>query len=395
VPERGAWRLVPGRPTAYDRHVPESEASMAPQTAAVEVAEPPAVSEPLAIAGGPVAVRASTIAGIRRLGGSPVMRAPLARAAVRGLGNRATVRLLARRFVKQPPTAEEKAAGEAAVRADKAKHQPLVSAARAKYDAQASKLVGGMKADWAKEKLDKIPEEVPASDAPKFATITEDDVRAAFQSAWSSIFSQPIPGHALGTLVGQWKAEGGKTGIADFNLGNVTYKTEKGKAVDAESDYRKRTAGEAQGSGAKVPKTAFYAVYTSLEQGAAGLLRRLIAGANGGPALLAALVYGTREEYVYVLKSYNYFTGPIRNIMITDREGQQVIWWSGYLDSMSSVPEVNVPPTPPPQPAGTDPPPGADAGGDGGSETAPPPQGSGPAETAPPSTSTPEATPTP
>src|SRR5262249_31832583 len=134
--------------------------------------------------------------------------------------------------------------------------------------------------------------------------------------------------------------------------------------------------------------------YTSLEQGAMGLLHRLIAGANGGPALLAALVYGTREEYVYVLKSYNYFTGPIRNIMITDRDGQQAIWWSGYLDSMSSVPEVDVPPTPPPQPrpAPTAAPPGPAGGAarGGNAETPPPPPAPAPAETAPPSTSAPE-----
>jgi hypothetical protein len=378
--------------------VPEHEASHGPQAVPTEVAERPADAGPIVVVATPSLSRARTVASIRRLGGSPMMKAPLARAAVRGLGNRTVVRLLSRKFVKQPPTAEEKSAGEAGVRADKAKHQPLVAAARAKYDAQASKLVGGMKADWAKEKLDKIPEEVPASEAPKFATIKDEDVKDAFQKAWSSIFSQPIPGHALGTLLGQWKAEGGKSGIADFNLGNVTYKADKGKAVDAESDYRKRTAGEAQGSGAKVPKTAFYAVYTSLEQGAAGLLRRLITGANGGPALLAALVYGTREEYVYVLKSYNYFTGPIRNIMITDREGQQVIWWSGYLDSMNSVPEIALPPTPPPQPAGTEPPAAAEPGPEGGAgapEAAPPTQSSQQSESAPPSTSTPEATSTP
>jgi hypothetical protein len=246
-----------------------------------------------------------------------------------------------------------------------------------------------MKPNWAKLKLDGMPKDVSKEEAPNFAKISEQDVRDAFTSAWASIFGgAAMPGHVLGTLVGQWKAEGGKTGIADFNLGNITYQTDKksGQPVDADSNYRKRTAGEAQGSGEKVPKTAFYAVFQNLEQGAAALLHRLISGANGGPALLAALIYGTREEYVLVLKSYNYFSAPIHNIMITDRDGQQAIWWSGYLDSMNSVPEVTIPPTPHPVPEGTKPP-DADAGSD-----APQTGDDGPSTT-PPESSTPEAAP--
>ena len=316
------------------------------------------------------------------------MATPMARAAVRGLGNAQVGRLLARKFVKQPATAEEKAAGEAGVRADETRNAPLVSAARAKYNQQAAALIGGMKPNWAKLKLDQVPEDVSKTDAPKFATISEQDVREAFTAAWASIFGgAAMPGHVLAALVGQWKAEGGKTGIADFNLGNITYQTNKqtGKAENADSNYRKRTAGEAQASGEKVPKTAFYAVFENLEQGAVGLLHRLIAGANGGPALLAALIYGTREEYVLVLKSYKYFSAPIRNVMITDRDGQQAIWWSGYLDSMSSVPEVTIPPTPPPVPEGTKPP-DADS-------SAPPQADEGGSPAAPPSSSTPEAAP--
>ena len=137
------------------------------------------------------------------------------------------------------------------------------------------------------------------------------------------------------------EVRGGKTGIADFNLGSFTLQTgPDGKPVAPDSDYRKRTAGEGRASGEKAPKTAFYAVFKNLEDGAIGLLHRLATGPNGGPALLAALIYGSREEYVYVLKSYKYFSGPIRNIMIQDRDGAEAIWWSGYLDSMASVPEV-------------------------------------------------------
>jgi hypothetical protein len=352
----------------------EHESAKVPDNAAVEALDRAAPGDG-AVATLATARSTGAVAGIRRLRGGGGMKAPLARAAVRGLGNASVGRLLARKFVKQPPTDQERSAGEAAVRADEAKHAPLVSAARAKYNAQAAKLVGGMNPNWAKLKLDKVPEDVSKEEAPKFATITEQDVRDAFQAAWSSVFSVPIPGHALGTLVGQWKAEGGKTGIADFNLGNITYQTDpkdKSKATAAESDYRKRTAGEAQPSGQKVPKTAFYAVYRSLEQGAMGLLRRLMTGPNGGPPLLAALIYGTREEYVFVLKSYKYFSGPIRNIMITDRDGQQAIWWSGYLDSMSSVPEVNLPPTPPPVPEGTKPPDAPAEPGGGGEQAGPP-----------------------
>jgi hypothetical protein len=271
-------------------------------------------------------------------------------------GNAAVVRLLARRFVKQPPTDQEKAAGEAGVRADAARHKPLVAAARAKFNQKAAELVGGAKPNWAKLKLDQVPEDVTKKEAPKFAKITEQDVRDAFTSAWSSIFGgQPIPGKVLARLVGQWKAEGGKSGIADFNIGNITYPTDKATNLPTApvSDYRKRTAGEAQPSGEKIPKTAFYAVFRSLEEGAMGLLHRIIVGPNGGLPLLAALIYGTREEYVLVAKSYNYFTGPIRNVMITDRDGQQAIWWSGYLDSMAPVPEVDLPPVPPPMPTAT------------------------------------------
>ncbi len=336
--------------------------------------------------------QAGGVARVRRLNSGPGMTAALARAAIRGLGNAAAGRLLARKFVKQPPTDEEKHLGEAGVRADKAKHAPLVSAARAKYDQQATKLIGGMKSNWAKNKSDKLPEDITKVTAPLYATISEQDVREAFTSAWSSVFSVPIPGHALGTLVGQWKAEGGKTGIVDYNLGNLTLPTgSDGKPAAPDSDYRKRTAGEGQASGEKIPKTAFYAAFKTLEDGAIGLLHRLATGPNGGPALLAALIYGSREEYVYVLKSYNYFSGPVRNIMIADRDGAQAIWWSGYLDSMASVPEVNIPPTPPPMPPGAEPPAGQepDAGGDdaGGQATNEPQSGPSESSAAPPSSS--------
>ncbi|HEX4517949.1 MAG TPA: hypothetical protein VH063_00070 [Gaiellaceae bacterium] len=342
----------------------EHEAAVVPETAVSEAAEQTVLFDTPGLALGAFGGQSGGVARIRRLNGGGGMTAPLARAALRGLGNAAAGRLLQRKqqFVKQPPTPDEKQRGEAGVRADTAKHTPLVSAARAKYDAKATSLIGGMKSDWAKNKADHIPEDVTKASAPKYATITEQDVRDAFTSAWSSVFSVPIPGHALGTLVGQWKAEGGKLGIADFNLGNLTLQTgPDGKPVAPDSDYRKRTAGEGQASGEKVPKTAFYAAFKTLEDGAIGLLHRLATGPNGGPALLAALIYGTREEYVFVLKSYKYFSGPVRNIVIKDRDGNDAIWWSGYLDSMASVPEVTVPPTPPPQPPGTEPPPGVDA----------------------------------
>ncbi len=365
--------------------------SVAPESSVSEAADQPAIFDSLGLGSAAFGARAGSVAKVRRLNGGPGMTAPLARAAIRGLGNAAAGRLLARKFVKQPPTDEEKRLGEAGVRADKAKHAPLVSAARAKFDQQATKLIGGMKSDWAKNKADKVPEDVTKTTAPQYATIKEQDVREAFTSAWSSVFSVPIPGHALGTLVGQWKTEGGKLGIADFNLGNLTLKTgPDGKPVAPDSDYRKRTAGESQASGEKIPKTAFYAVFKTLEDGAIGLLHRLATGPNGGPALLAALIYGSREEYVYVLKSYNYFSGPIRNIIIADRDGAQAIWWSGYLDSMASVPEVNIPPTPPPTPPGTEPPPGQDAdagGGDAGGQSTNEPQSGPESSSAPPPSS--------
>jgi hypothetical protein len=267
-------------------------------------------------------------------------------------------RLLLRKvtFCTQPPTPQEKAAGDAAVKAENARSAPLVSAARGKYDAKANELVGGAKPNWAKLKLDTVPEDVTKVEAPKFAEIKDADVRAAFENAWSSVFGQPIPGEVLSRLVGQWKAEGGKKGIADFNIGNITYQTDPatGKPKDADSDYRKRTAGENQPSGEKVPKTAFYAVFKNLEQGAMAMLHRLVAGANGGLPLLAALIYGTVEEYVLVAKSYNYFTAPVRNVTITDRNGEQVIWQSGYLDSVNfNKPKITVPPIPPPMPPGS------------------------------------------
>ncbi len=347
----------------------EHEAAVVPEPAVSAATEQAVLFDTPSLGALAFGTQSGSAARIRGLNGGRGMTAPLARAAIRGMGNAAVGRMLQRKqqFVKQPPTPEEKQHGEAGVRADTAKHTPLVSAARAKYDAKATQLIGGMKSDWAKNKADHVPEDVTKETAPKYATITEQDVREAFTSAWSSVFSVPIPGHALGTLVGQWKAEGGKLGIADFNLGNLTLQTgPDGKPIAPDSDYRKRTAGEGQASGEKVPKTAFYAAFKTLEDGAIGLLHRLATGPNGGPALLAALIYGSREEYVYVLKSYKYFSGPVRNIIVKDRDGNDAIWWSGYLDSMASVPEVNIPPTPPPQPPGTEPPPGVnpDAGAD-------------------------------
>lgn len=291
----------------------------------------------------------------RGIGGYPGAVLALQRAA----GNAAVARLLQRqvKFCTQPPTTQEKAAGEAAVRAENARSAPLVSAARGKFDAKANELVGGAKPNWAKLKLDTVPKDVSAEEAPKFAEISEADVRAAFENAWSSVFGQPIPGEVLSRLVGQWKAEGGKKGIADYNIGNLTYPTDPatGKPKDPVSDYRKRTAGENQPSGAKVPRTAFYAVFKDLEQGAMAMLHRLVVGPNGGLALLAALIYGTVEEYVFVAKSSNYFTAPVRNVTITDRNGEQVIWQSGYLDGLKfNKPKITVPPIPPPMPVGSE-----------------------------------------
>jgi hypothetical protein len=120
------------------------EAERGSEQKVVETVEPAvAAPSPLAFSAGAVVSRERAVARIRRFSGGSGMSAPMARATVRGLGNAQVGRLLSRsKFVKQPPTPEEKAMGEAAVRADQARSAPLVSAARAKYNAKASSLIG-------------------------------------------------------------------------------------------------------------------------------------------------------------------------------------------------------------------------------------------------------------
>lgn len=224
------------------------------------------------------------------------------------------------------PTEDEKKAAFATERASSA---AKVAARRAHYDAEFAKAATPT-GDFAE--LDGPHGETAA----KKTTLSDMDVHQAFQKAWIKIFKgKPIPHPVLALLFAQWKAEGGNNGIYNNNLGNLTVSVAPGE--NPSSDYSKRSANEVMADGTVKKVSQNYASYATLIQGSMGLIRHMMS--NRG-ALWMALLSGNVEDYAYVLKSYNYYTGPVEDVRVN---GKLISF--GYLHNMKdNMPSFENPP---------------------------------------------------
>jgi hypothetical protein len=224
------------------------------------------------------------------------------------------------------PTKEEKAAAFAA---EKATSAPKVSALRRTYDeafAKAAAPTGDFSAlDGPHEK--KATKKTPLDDI---------EGQQAFIKAWVKAFGKPIPRPVLALLVGQWKAEGGNTGITNNNVGNLTVPVTPG--MNPSSDYTVNKRKEFTAKGEEVELTQNFASFDSPTKGAMALIKHVMKERG---ALWMALQSGKVEDYAYVLKSYGYYTGPVEDVRA---KGKLLSY--GYLTNMkANMPSFEPEPT--------------------------------------------------
>jgi hypothetical protein len=190
---------------------------------------------------------------------------------------------------------------------------------RAKYDKIAVDKLSKAKPDFTALGLDKPHKKVSEKNTP----LSDEEVINALRDSWEQIFNKPISPDALSLLIAQWRTEGGRKGIFNYNLGNLTV-----NASSPSSDYAERSVPEIK-EGKKVMVKSDMAAYDSVEQGAMGLINYIV---SQRPALWAALESGNTEHYVFVMKSYGYFTAPVENIQVRGKVVEP-----GYLPLMQGT----------------------------------------------------------
>lgn len=194
---------------------------------------------------------------------------------------------------------------------------------RGQYDKEGEKLKE--KGNFSALGMDQPHKQVPRTDTP----MSEGEVKEAIMKSWRDAFGTRIPAKALGLLVAQWYAEGGhgEKGIHNYNIGNLQVDLgTKEQPKQPISDYSNYKAPEYT----KGERTSPFASFDNPEQGALGLIQHV----SERKALLAALLSGNPEHYVYVAKSYNYFEAPVEDVKVDGKKTD-----SGYL----SLVRPNVP----------------------------------------------------
>jgi hypothetical protein len=219
---------------------------------------------------------------------------------------------------------------QAALNVEQKTSAPVVAAARAKYEAE-GKTALAQTTDFSALEPDRPRGEVTG----KRTQLTDTEVDQAFRRAWLKIFGVPIKNAVLALLIGQWSAETGNSAIYDNNLGNLTV------SPAAESDYSWRSAAEVGKGGTPIKERQRYGAYATPMQGAMALIHHQIAK---GPAMWAALQSGDVSDYVHVMKSFGYFTGPIQRVEVV-KEGKTYLISHGYLANVKqNLPRFEVPP---------------------------------------------------
>ncbi len=196
---------------------------------------------------------------------------------------------------------------------------------RVQYEKIARETIEKGKMEFSALNLDKEHKEVKEVNTP----LKQEEVVDAIRNAWKAVFNKPVSPKFLALLIGKWKTEGGIKGIYNYNIGNLQVDVgTKERPIAPISDYAWRNAPEIT-KGKEEIKRSRFAAYDSIFQGAMGLIHYIV---TKRPALWAAGESGNIEHYVYVMKSYNYFTAPVQDVKVRGKTVK-----TGYLTLMRST----------------------------------------------------------